>query len=108
MAEGTRRVKCVEVDCANMILPTTAEANDGFCAPCADRRRAAERRKFIEANKRVIDPYVGITDVVDLICAIHTPRGHDPLIEYATPPVSAGQPFAEVPPPQAERRPEGA
>ena len=86
-----------------MILPTTAEANDGFCAPCADRRRAAERRKFIEANKRVVDPYVGITDVVDLICAIHTPRGHDPLIEYATPPVSAGQLYAKLTQAEAER-----
>ena len=75
-----------------MILPTTAEANDGYCAPCSDRRRAEERRKFIEANKRVIDPYAGITDLVELIRAIHTPRGHDPLIEYAPP----AQPIAQL------------
>jgi hypothetical protein len=103
MAEGKRRIKCVEVDCANMILPATAEANDGFCAPCADRRRAEERRKFIAANKRVVDPYAGITDLVELICAIHAPREHNPLIEYTAPPEPAGQLYAKLTRAEAER-----
>lgn len=103
MAEGKRRIKCVEGDCANMILPATAEANDGYCAPCADRRRAEERRKFIEANKRVVDPYAGITDLVELICAVHAPREHNPLIEYAPPPKPVAQLYAKLTGADAER-----
>jgi hypothetical protein len=103
MAEGKRRIKCVAVDCANMILPTTAEANGGLCAACAEMRRAEERRKFIAENKRLVDPYDGITDPLELIRAIHTARKYDALVEYAPPPESLEQLHAKLTPSEAER-----
>jgi len=30
----TDRIKCLNPDCENTILPVTAELNDGLCMPC--------------------------------------------------------------------------
>src|SRR3954470_12656729 len=103
MSEGKKRLKCVGVDCANMILPTTAEANGGYCLPCTEARRADERRKFIAENKRVVDPYAGISDPVELICALHTPRKYDALVEYAAPPESVAQLYGKLSAIEAEK-----
>jgi hypothetical protein len=108
MADGKRRVKCVGVDCANMILPTTAEANAGLCAPCAEKRQAEERRRFIAENKRLVDPYEGITDRVELIRAIHTVRKYDALVEYAPPPESLEELHAQLSADEAEKLMDGA
>jgi hypothetical protein len=103
MAEGTRRIKCVQVDCTNLILPATAEANGGYCAPCVEKRWVEEQRKFVADNKRVVDPYVGITDLVELICAVHAPRKYDRLIEYAAPAEPIEQLYARLTSADADR-----
>jgi hypothetical protein len=103
MADDSRRIKCLSPDCTNMILPATVLANSGYCGPCAQARRAEERRKFIVENKSVIDPYVELTDPVDLICAIQRPRKYDPLIEYRTPPEAVENLYAQLTQADAER-----
>jgi hypothetical protein len=74
----------------------TAKANDGLCAPCLGRKRKEERDKFIRENKREVDPYAGITDPVEILRRLHTPRKYDPLIAYAPPPKPAEELYAEL------------
>jgi hypothetical protein len=74
----------------------TAKANEGLCAPCLGRKRKEERDKFIRENKRDVDPYAGITDPVEILRRLHTPRKYDPLIAYAPPPKPAEELYAEL------------
>jgi hypothetical protein len=76
------RIKCIAEGCANLILPATAKANGGLCAPCIGKQRKEERAKYIRENRREVDPYAGITDPVQMLRVIHTPRKNDPLVEY--------------------------
>lgn len=68
-----------------MILPTTANLNDGYCMPCVQKRKRLEREKFIQENRRTVDLYAGITDPVEMIRILQTPRPLDPLIQYVSP-----------------------
>ena len=77
------RVPCRSEDCSNTILPATAAANDGYCAPCVAKRKHAEREEYIRANRRRIDP--GSLDPIELIAILHT-RPYDPLIEWTVVP----------------------
>jgi len=74
----------------------TAKTNDGLCAPCLAGKRKEEREKFIRENKREVDPYAGITDPVEILRRLHTPRKYDPLIAYAPPPKPAEELYAEL------------
>ena len=74
--------------CTNTILPATAKANEGYCMPCVGRKRSEERAKYIRENRREVDPYAGVTDVVEILRILHTPKAHDPLITYRPPPKS--------------------
>src|SRR5580765_7708588 len=78
------------------MLPVTAETNDGLCAPCLRMKRKEEREKFIRENKREVNPYAGITDPVEILRTLHTPRKYDPLIAYAPPPKPAEELYAEL------------
>ena len=51
---STDRVKCIE--CDNMILPSTAEKNDGLCAPCVStpadlRQKTREFKEKVESGQ---------------------------------------------------------
>jgi hypothetical protein len=59
--------------------------------------------KYAAGNKRVVDPYVGITDRVELIRAIQAPRKYDPLVEYAAAPEPVEQLYKRLTPEEAER-----
>ena len=82
MAPETPRLPCRTEGCGNTILPTTARANDGYCMPCVQKRLREEHEEYVRRNRREIDPYAGITDPVEVIRVIHTPRPYDPLITY--------------------------
>lgn len=93
MVEQTR-IKCSAERCANTILPVTAKANDGLCAPCLARKR--KELKFIRENKREVDPFAGISDPVEILRRLHTQPEYDPLIVYAPPPKPAEELYAEL------------
>jgi hypothetical protein len=95
MGEQTR-IKCAAEGCSNTILQATAKANNGLCAPCLARKQKEERAKFIRENKREVDPFAGITDPVEILKILHTPRKYDPLIAYAPPPKPAEELYAEL------------
>ena len=79
------RVKCVVEGCSNLILPATSQANKGLCAPCFGKQRQEERSKYIRENSRDVDPFVGLSDPVEIIRVAQTTRRHDPLIRYLPP-----------------------
>jgi hypothetical protein len=63
---------------------------------CVQKRAAEERAEFIRKNRREVDPYTGLTDTVDLIVALYTPRAHDPLIVYKPCPFDTDALFARL------------
>jgi len=93
---SNERIQCKNRDCRNTILPTTAAANGGLCAPCIGKIRKAERDEFIRQNRRIVNLYEGVTDPVEAIRIMLTQRKHDPLIEYVTAPKTAEQLFVEL------------
>ena len=53
--------------------------------PCVQKKRREEREKYIRENRREVNPYAGVTDLVEIIRILHSPRAHDPLITYLAP-----------------------
>ncbi|MDG9668417.1 hypothetical protein ONV78_11785 [Hahella sp. CR1] len=78
----TERVKCQNLSCDHMILPGTAERTGGLCMPCALEQEREVKREYIRKHSKVIDPYAGLTDRIDIIKAYHLPAPGDPLITY--------------------------
>ena len=99
----TERIPCRTEGCANTILPATAKANDGYCMPCVNKRRREEREEYIRQNRREVDPYDGITDTVEILRVLHTPRPHDPLLTIRPPPKSAEELYSRLNAEQAGR-----
>ena len=77
------KVICIASDCENDILPTTAARTGGYCMPCVYKIAEMERRADIEANKRILDQYVGVTERLKILnLIVGTPSHVNPYIEY--------------------------
>jgi hypothetical protein len=87
-ASMTERIACTNPACSRTILPATAAATGGLCGTCRRAHAAAEGAAFLQAQRRTIDPYVGITDPVALILRIMERRPMDPLVAIVPPPSS--------------------
>jgi hypothetical protein len=94
----TDRLACANPTCSRTILPATAAATGGLCGPCRRAQAADARTAFIQAHRRTIDPYAGITDPVQLILCIMERRPIDPLVEVLPPPSSLEDLYAELTP----------
>jgi hypothetical protein len=90
---SSERIPCKNPDCRSTILPATAKANDGLCAPCIGKIRKAEWDEYVRQNRRTVNLYESVTDPVEIIRIMLTHRKHDPLIEYAPPPISTEHVF---------------
>ena len=97
---STERIPCKNPDCRSTILPATAKANQGLCAPCIGRIRKAEWDEYVRQNRKTVNLYESVADPVEIIRIMLTQRRHDPLIVYAPPPISAEQAFASLSPEQ--------
>ncbi|WP_433750894.1 DUF1963 domain-containing protein [Paenibacillus amylolyticus] len=78
----TERIPCIREGCANTILPATAARTGGYCMPCKQEMEREERQRYIEANRRDVNLYAGITDPVEILKIMHKPQVRDPLIRY--------------------------
>jgi Domain of unknown function (DUF1963) len=78
----TEKILCSNLTCSNMILPSTAEQNNGICMPCAQAKARKERDEYILKNRRDINEFTDVTDPVELLKIIHRPRKFDPLINW--------------------------
>jgi hypothetical protein len=99
----TDRLACANPACSRTILPATAAATGGLCGTCRRAQVAAEQAAFIQANRRTIDPYAGITDPVQLILRIMDRRSIDPMVEILPPPSSLEDLYAGLTPAEAAR-----
>jgi hypothetical protein len=97
------RLPCRSPGCMNTILPATARANDGYCMPCVQKRKQAERDEFIRQNRRTVNLYQGVNDPVEMIRILHTPHKYDPLVQLLPPPKSAEELYASLDASQADR-----
>lgn len=88
----TSRVSCRSPSCTRTILPSTALETGGICMPCVQRKAAEEYKKYVEENKKIINPYQGLSNPVDIIKVYHEPRPRDDLIEY----LKYSQPIEQV------------
>lgn len=100
---STERLPCKNPECKHTILPATAKANDGLCAPCIGKIRQAEWEEHVRLNRRTVNLYEGVTDPVEIIRIMLARRQHDPLIEYSPAPVSSEQVFAVLSPAQQRK-----
>ncbi|WFR62853.1 hypothetical protein P9222_32940 [Paenibacillus amylolyticus] len=78
----TERIPCIREGCANTILPATAARTGGYCMPCKQEMEREEHQRYIEANRRDVNVYAGITDPVEVLKIMHEPQVRDPLIRY--------------------------
>lgn len=99
----TERVQCRAEGCTNTILPVTATQNAGYCMPCVQKRQRAERDEFIRQNRRTVNLYEGVTDPVEIIRILQTPRKPDPLMQLVPPPKSVEELYASLDVSQAQR-----
>jgi len=97
------RLACANPACSRTILPSTAAVTGGLCGTCRRAQTVAEDAAFIQAHRRMIDPYAGITDPVALILRILELRPRDPLIVFLPPPSSLEALYAGLTPAEAAR-----
>ena len=97
------RLPCQTKGCENTIQPATAKRNDGYCGPCFNRIAQAKRKAYIEANRKEIDLYLGVSDPVEMLTILHEPRKYDPLIRYLPCPSLAEDLYAMLSSEQAVR-----
>jgi hypothetical protein len=76
----SEKVLCTQ--CKVSILKITAERTNDLCMPCAQKKCREEEQKYIEANRKEIDLYKDIDDLVEIIKIYHTKQKYDPLINY--------------------------
>ncbi|MHA7583204.1 DUF1963 domain-containing protein [Paenibacillus vandeheii] len=78
----TERIPCIREGCPNTILPATAARTGGYCMPCKQEIERETHQRYIEANRRDVNLYEGMTDPVEILKIMHTRQVHDPLIRY--------------------------
>lgn len=98
------KVTCANPDCGNMILPATAQRTGGKCMRCVGREADAERQEHIRKHHREVDPYAGLSDLVEIIHAVHTPRSRQGgLFTFLPPPKPVEELYAALTVPEAAR-----
>lgn len=78
----TERIPCIREGCPSTILPATAARTSGYCMPCKQEMEREAHQRYIEANRRDVNLYEGMTDPVEILKIMHTRQVHDPLIRY--------------------------
>jgi hypothetical protein len=78
----TQKVVCKTFGCSNLILQTTVDRTGGYCMPCVQAVARKEREEYIRKNRRDLNEFEGVSDVVEIIKIIHSPRSYDPLINW--------------------------
>jgi hypothetical protein len=87
----TERIACNTPGCKGMILPDTAARTGGLCMPCVGAIAKRERDEFVRLNRREVNEFEGITDVVEVLKIIHRPFRFDPLLRPIAYPVPVDQ-----------------
>lgn len=78
----SERVACKSEGCSATILPSTANRTGGYCMPCHQKMERKAYEEFIKQNRKDVNLYEGITDFVEILKIMHTPKRYDPLKNY--------------------------
>lgn len=97
------KVICIAADCDNDILTATAARTGGYCMPCVNGNARNKRQAYIEANKRVVDRFAGITDRVEILKMMVEELPLNPLIELVPYKSSAVQVCSELTQAEADK-----
>lgn len=76
------RLPCKSEGCSATILQSTANRTGGYCMPCHQKMEREAYEEFIKQNRKDVNLYEGITDFVDILKIMHTPKRYDPLKNY--------------------------
>ncbi|MBC8059309.1 MAG: DUF1963 domain-containing protein [Clostridiaceae bacterium] len=79
----SERIPCITEGCRAEILQITAERTGGYCMPCHQKIKRKEQEDFIKKNRKDINLYEGISDLVEILKIMHTPLKRNPLKNYA-------------------------
>lgn len=78
----SERLPCKNSNCDRTILPSTVNKTGGYCMPCHQVLEKAKYDEYIRMNRKDVNLYQGITNPVEIIKIMKTPRKYDPLINY--------------------------
>lgn len=78
----SEHIPCKNSDCKRTILPATVQKTGGYCLPCYKAIKNKEYEEYIAKNKKDVDLYEGIDDMVEIIKIMNKPKKYDPLINY--------------------------
>ncbi|WP_366290758.1 DUF1963 domain-containing protein [Paenibacillus sp. AN1007] len=78
----SERIPCISEGCDHKILPATAAKTGGYCMPCKQEMEREAHQRYIEANRRDVNLYEGITDEVQILKIMHESRTYDELVRY--------------------------
>lgn len=92
----SERLPCQTAGCAATILPATALKTGGICMPCHQKKLALEEKTYILLNRKDVDRYAGMTDPVEILQIMHTPRKYNPLENEQPYPISAQELYHQL------------
>lgn len=92
----TERIPCISIDCTATILPTTAAKTGGYCMPCYQAIEREAHMRYVEENRRTVDLYEGVTNPVEILKIMYTPRTYDELIKYVPYPLTEEQLYLQL------------
>ncbi|WP_410771463.1 hypothetical protein [Fontibacillus sp. BL9] len=72
----TERLPCKSEGCKATILPATAAKTGGYCMPCVQEQEQRKRQAYIEAHRKTVNLFEGLTDPVEILKLKHAPRRH--------------------------------
>lgn len=76
------RIACKTEGCKGSILPYTAEKTGGYCMPCVQFAQKSEQDEFVRNNRVDVNLYEGVTDPVEILKIMHSPRKYHYLENY--------------------------
>jgi hypothetical protein len=80
------RVPCRNPGCQRTMLPTTAADTGGICMVCVREKERQEHEGYIQAHRRDVDRFAGVSDPVEILQRLHRRTPHDPLVNLLPPP----------------------
>lgn len=90
------RIPCKTEYCGATILPSTAAKTGGICMPCHQEQERKKQQAYIEQHRKTVNLYEGLTDHLDILKVMHTPRNQGPLIQYTPYPLSMEQMYISL------------
>lgn len=94
---------CITPGCGRVIQAATARRTGGYCGPCFGERERVAYEKYVRENRKDVDLYAGVSDVVEMLRIVHEPRTRDPLVNLLPPPRTFEEIYCSLTEEEAQR-----